>query len=47
MDGEWFLKWSPEVASGETATLAYEIDDDADFDVSVEGIEAEKLTINA
>jgi DNA topoisomerase-6 subunit B len=47
MDGEWFLKWSPEVTPGETATLAYEIDGDADFDVSVEGIEAEKLTINA
>ncbi|PSQ10469.1 DNA topoisomerase VI subunit B, partial [Halobacteriales archaeon QS_7_69_60] len=47
MDGEWFLKWSPDVPAGETATLVYEIDGDADFDVSVEGIEAEKLTINA
>ena len=47
MDGEWFLKWSPDVPAGETATLSYEIDGDADFDVSVEGIEAEKLTINA
>ncbi|MUV86017.1 DNA topoisomerase VI subunit B [Natronomonas sp. CBA1123] len=47
MDGEWFLKWSPTVAAGDTATLAYDIDGDADFDVSVEGIEAEKLTINA
>ncbi|PSQ41060.1 DNA topoisomerase VI subunit B [Halobacteriales archaeon QS_9_68_42] len=47
MDGEWFLKWSPAVAADETATLAYEIDGDAEFDVSVEGIEAEKLTINA
>ncbi|PSQ16635.1 DNA topoisomerase VI subunit B [Halobacteriales archaeon QS_8_69_73] len=47
MDGEWFLKWSPEVAAGETATLRYEIDGDAEFDVSVEGIEAERLTIDA
>ncbi|QLD87593.1 DNA topoisomerase VI subunit B [Natronomonas salina] len=47
MDGEWFLKWSPTVEGGEKATLAYEIDGDADFDVSVEGIEAEKLTVNA
>ncbi|MFW5964240.1 MAG: DNA topoisomerase VI subunit B, partial [Natronomonas sp.] len=47
MDGEWFLKWSPTVAASETATLEYDIDGDADFDVSVEGIEAEKLTINA
>jgi DNA topoisomerase-6 subunit B len=47
MDGEWFLKWSPTVAAGETATLSYEVDGDAEFDVSVEGIEAEKLTVNA
>jgi DNA topoisomerase-6 subunit B len=47
MDGEWFIKWSPTVESGETATLEYEADDTADFDVSVEGIEAEKLTVNA
>jgi len=47
MDGEWFLKWAPTVGSGATATLEYGIDDEATFDVSVEGIEAEKLTINA
>ncbi len=47
MDGEWFLKWSPEVQPGETATLTYSVDGDAEFDVSVEGIEPEKLTINA
>jgi DNA topoisomerase-6 subunit B len=47
MDGEWFLKWSPDVESGDTATLEYETDPDAEFDVSVDGIEAEKLTLNA
>ncbi len=47
MDGEWFIKWSPTVESGETATLEYETDDDAEFDVSVGGVEAEKLTVNA
>ena len=47
MDGEWFLKWSPTVESGGKATLEYDIDGDASFDVSVDGIEAEKLTINA
>jgi len=47
MDGEWFLKWSVSVASGDAATLTYEVSEDADFDVSVEGIEDEKLTINA
>ena len=47
MDGEWFLKWAPTVGSGATETLEYAIDDEATFDVSIEGIEAEKLTINA
>ena len=48
MDGEWFVKWSPTVAGGESATLSYDIDGaDADFDVSVEGVDAEKLTVNA
>ncbi len=47
MDGEWFLKWSPTVKSGGTETLTYEIDGTADFDISIEDIEGEKLTINA
>ncbi|USZ68833.1 DNA topoisomerase VI subunit B [Halorussus salilacus] len=47
MDGEWFIKWSPTVASGEEAVLEYDIDGDASFDVSVEGIEDAKLTNNA
>ena len=47
MDGEWFIKWSPTAESGETVTLEYETSADADFDVSVDGVEAEKLTINA
>ncbi|QGN06548.1 DNA topoisomerase VI subunit B [Halorhabdus sp. CBA1104] len=46
MDGEWFLKWSPTVASGEEAALTYEIDGDADFDISVDGIESAKLTVD-
>ncbi|PSP68140.1 DNA topoisomerase VI subunit B [Halobacteriales archaeon QS_1_69_70] len=47
MDGEWFLKWDAEVQPGESATLSYSVEGDPDFDVSVEGIEPEKLTINA
>jgi DNA topoisomerase-6 subunit B len=47
LDGEWFVKWTPDVPAGETAKLTYAIDDDADFDVNVEGIENEKLTIDA
>ncbi|WP_299234796.1 DNA topoisomerase VI subunit B [Natronomonas sp.] len=46
MDGEWFIKWSPTVESGTTATLEYDADDDAEFDISVDGVEAEKLTVN-
>ncbi|MFW5958823.1 MAG: DNA topoisomerase VI subunit B [Natronomonas sp.] len=47
MDGEWFLKWSPTVSAGERAVLEYEVDGDAEFDISVDGIEPDILTINA
>ena len=46
MDGEWFVKWSPTVGSGEEAELTYEVDGDASFDANVEGIENAKLTDN-
>jgi len=47
MDGEWFVKWSETVGSGEETTLEYSVDGDADFDLSVEGVEDELLTVNA
>ncbi|MFC7059229.1 DNA topoisomerase VI subunit B [Halovenus salina] len=47
MDGEWFLKWSPTVSAGETATLEYTLLTDADPEVAVDGIEDEKLTVDA
>ncbi|SEH59972.1 DNA topoisomerase-6 subunit B [Halopenitus malekzadehii] len=47
MDGEWFLQWRPDVPAGKEATVTYTVADDADFDVSVDGVEAEKLTVNA
>ncbi|MDS0258436.1 DNA topoisomerase VI subunit B [Haloarcula sp. S1CR25-12] len=47
MDGEWFVKWSPTVPAGERAVLEYSVDDEAEFTVSVDGIEAEKLTVDA
>jgi DNA topoisomerase-6 subunit B len=47
MDGEYFLKWEPDVPGGGEATLAYDLDGDAECDLSVEGIEAEKLTVDA
>ena len=46
MDGEWFVKWSPAVDSGEEATLSYTVDSDATFDVTVEGVADAKLTVN-
>jgi len=46
MDGEWFIKWSPTVSSGDEAALAYEVSEDAEFDISVEGIAEEKLTVD-
>jgi len=47
LDGEWFVQWSPSVSAGETATLTYEVGETATFDVDVEGVESEKLTVNA
>ncbi|WP_128905614.1 DNA topoisomerase VI subunit B [Halorubrum amylolyticum] len=46
MDGEWFVQWKPEVPSGDERELTYAIDGDADFEVSVGGVETEKLTVN-
>lgn len=47
LDGEWFVKWSPTVSSGETVELTYTVDEDADFDINVDGVDATKLTVNA
>ncbi|MFC7077173.1 DNA topoisomerase VI subunit B [Haloarcula halophila] len=47
MDGEWFVKWSPTVAAGDRAVLEYSVTEEAEFTVSVDGIEAEKLTVDA
>ncbi|MFC4438045.1 MULTISPECIES: DNA topoisomerase VI subunit B [Natrialbaceae] len=45
MDGEWFVKWEPEVSSEDEAVLEYEVDDDASFDLDVKGVESAKLTV--
>jgi len=47
MDGEWFVKWQTTVAAGDEAVLEYTIDGDAEFDIAVDGVEDEKLTVNA
>ena len=47
LDGEWFVTWTPSVPAGESATLTYTAAVDAAFDIDVDGIEAEKLTIDA
>ncbi|MFB6110800.1 MAG: DNA topoisomerase VI subunit B, partial [Halodesulfurarchaeum sp.] len=46
MDGEYYLTWKPDVESGGEATLEYEMDEAADSDVQVSGIESPKLTVN-
>ncbi|QGX93575.1 DNA topoisomerase VI subunit B [Haloplanus rallus] len=48
LDDEWFVQWSPSVSAGETARLTYEVSDGdgATFDVDVEGVESEKLTVD-
>ncbi|EMA31382.1 DNA topoisomerase VI subunit B [Halobiforma nitratireducens] len=45
MDGEWFVKWEPDISSDDEATLEYEVPDDATFDLDVKGVETEKLTV--
>ncbi|NGM67641.1 DNA topoisomerase VI subunit B [Natronolimnobius sp. AArcel1] len=45
MDGEWFVKWEPEVESDDDAALEYTVPDDAAFDLDVKGVESEKLTV--
>jgi len=47
MDGEWFVKWSPTVGAGERVVLEYSADTSAEFTVSVDGVEDEKLTVDA
>ena len=47
LDGEWFVTWTPSIPAGESATLSYTTAADATFGVDVDGIEAEKLTIDA
>ncbi|MBP1986705.1 DNA topoisomerase VI subunit B [Halolamina salifodinae] len=47
MDDEWFLNWNPDVDSGETIELEYSLPTDADADATVDGVDDEKLTVNA
>ncbi|QLH83904.1 DNA topoisomerase VI subunit B [Halosimplex pelagicum] len=47
MDGEWFVKWSTSVSAGDEATLEYDAGADAEFDISVDGLEDERVTIDA
>ncbi|WP_435318826.1 DNA topoisomerase VI subunit B [Haloarchaeobius sp. TZWSO28] len=46
MEGEWFIKWTPDVSSGDEAVLEYTVPADASFDLNVSEVEAAKLTVN-
>ncbi len=45
VDGEYFIKWEATVDAGEQTTLSYTTAADAEFDLSVDGIETAKLTV--
>jgi len=47
MDGEYFVKWKPTVESGTETTLEYEVPESVDPQISVDGIDEEKLTVDA
>ncbi|MHB9286006.1 DNA topoisomerase VI subunit B [Halobacteriales archaeon Cl-PHB] len=47
MDGEWFVKWTATVESGDEAVLEYDLDEAADCEIQVDGVESAKLTVNA
>ena len=45
VDGEWFLKWQPTVAGGETEQVTFELPADTDVTLSVDAVAEEKLTL--
>ncbi len=47
VDGEWFIKWTPTVSTDGDAHLQYRTPTDTSFELSVDGVEPEKLTITA
>ncbi len=46
MDDEWYVRWTPTVGPGDTATLTYELPTGATTELAVSGVPAEKLTID-
>ena len=46
MEGEWYVRWTPSVGAGETATLTYECPAGAGAELAVSGVPTEKLTID-
>jgi DNA topoisomerase-6 subunit B len=47
LDGEWFVQWDPSVSGGESVSLTYTVADGTDFDINVDGVESERLTVDA
>ncbi len=46
MDGEWYVRWTPTVDAGDSASIQYHLQGDATGELAVSGIPAEKLTID-
>ncbi len=47
LEDEYFLTWEPVVDAGESATVTYEVPTGASFELDVDDVETEKLTIDA
>ena len=47
VDGEWFVTWEQTVEADDEVVIGYTAPDDAEFECNVDGVEPEKLTVNA
>ncbi|ERG94844.1 ATP-binding protein [Haloquadratum walsbyi] len=47
LEDEYFVTWEPVVGAGESVTVTYEVPAEASFELDVDGVESEKLTIDA
>ena len=45
MGEEWFIKWSPSIKKNESKKLSYIVEDGAEIDIDIKGIEKEKMVL--